>query len=181
MKALLFTMGLLTSCGLYAAQVVSLNDGRQVQLNDDFTWNYIVDTPPAEKQERMAPATPVITMPPSTPVIIGSHKPTTQLSSSGIDIVIGAANFESGELRFPTSITNQSAQSVVLVEVEVTLSDPDNTLISQKSFPVWQSIKRLPDTYLRKKTSQAGRDIVFNVPQHASYLMDIKVTNVESR
>ncbi len=179
MKKQLVLTALLASHGLYAAEVVSLADGRTIQLNDDFTWHYVSESSPTSDP---SPAViPVVQAQPAANIVIGDDKPTLQVSDSGIDVLVGSADYQSGQLRFPTSITNQGSQSIVLVEVMATLFDPQGKQLGQETFSVWQSIKRLPDTYLREKTSKTGRDIVFQVSQQPSYLMDVKIINIETR
>mgnify|MGYP005736848711 FL=1 len=42
MNKLIGLFTLLTSSLVFASQTVTLEDGRQVQLNDDFTWQYVM-------------------------------------------------------------------------------------------------------------------------------------------
>ena len=42
MKTWITLATLLATSSVYAAEVVKLADGREVKLNDDFTWEYVV-------------------------------------------------------------------------------------------------------------------------------------------
>ncbi|MDF4794776.1 DUF3157 family protein, partial [Vibrio parahaemolyticus] len=42
MKTWITLATLLATSSAYAAEVVTLADGRQVKLNDDFTWEYVM-------------------------------------------------------------------------------------------------------------------------------------------
>ncbi len=189
MKTWITLATLLATSSVYAAEVVKLADGREVKLNDDFTWEYVVKkaTPKAtettlEKVEAVETAAvvasttaveavatptpttematiPVVNKKVGTTVVVNTKKPTMQLSDSGVDVLIGSARYEDGELIFPTSITNQSSQSVIQVEVEVQVFDMAGKPLAKQSVTVWQSIKRMADTYLRPQQAEQGKAI----------------------
>ena len=211
MKTWITLATLLASSSVYAAEVVKLADGREVKLNDDFTWEYIVKkaTPKAtettlEKVEAVeaaavvasttaveavatpTPTTEVATIPVvnkkvGTTVVVNAKKPTMQLSDSGVDVLIGSARYEDGELIFPTSLTNQSSQSVIQVEVEVQVFDMAGKPLTKQSVTVWQSIKRLADTYLRPQQAEQGKAIKLAVPQSQQYQFSAEVLEVKTR
>ncbi|MFM2656231.1 DUF3157 family protein [Vibrio owensii] len=208
MKTWITLATLLASSSVYAAEVVKLADGREVKLNDDFTWEYVVKkaTPKAtettlEKAEAVeatattaveavatsAPATtematiPVVNKKVGTTVVVNAKKPTMQLSDSGVDVLIGSASYEDGELIFPTSITNQSSQSVIQVEVEVQVFDMAGKQLAKENITVWQSIKRMADTYLRPQQAEQGKAIKLAVPQSQQYQFSAEVLEVKTR
>ena len=196
MKTWITLATLLASSSVYAAEVVKLADGREVKLNDDFTWEYVVKkaTPKAtettlEKVEAVAtptPTTEIATIPVvnkkvGTTVVVNAKKPTMQLSDSGVDVLIGSASYENGELIFPTSITNQSSQSVIQVEVEVQVFDMTGKPLAKQSVTVWQSIKRMADTYLRPQQAEQGKAIKLAVPQSQQYQFSAEVLEVKTR
>ncbi len=211
MKTWITLATLLASSSVYAAKVVKLADGREVKLNDDFTWEYVVKkaTPKAtettlEKVEAVeaaavvasttaveavatpTPTTEIATIPVvnkkvGTTVAVNAKKPTMQLSDSGVDVLIGSASYENGELIFPTSITNQSSQSVIQVEVEVQVFDMTGKPLAKQSVTVWQSIKRMADTYLRPQQAEQGKAIKLAVPQSQQYQFSAEVLEVKTR
>ena len=211
MKTWITLATLLASSSVYAAEVVKLADGREVKLNDDFTWEYVVKkaTPKAtettlEKVEAVeaaavvasttaveavatpTPTTEIATIPVvnkkvGTTVVVNAKKPTMQLSDSGVDVLIGSASYENGELMFPTSITNQSSQSVIQVEVEVQVFDMTGKPLAKQSVTVWQSIKRMADTYLRPQQAEQGKAIKLAVPQSQQYQFSAEVLEVKTR
>jgi len=211
MKTWITLATLLASSSAYAAEVVKLADGREVKLNDDFTWEYVVKkaTPKAtettlEKVEAVeaaavvasttaveavatpTPTTEIATIPVvnkkvGTTVVVNAKKPTMQLSDSGVDVLIGSASYENGELIFPTSITNQSSQSVIQVEVEVQVFDMTGKPLAKQSVTVWQSIKRMADTYLRPQQAEQGKAIKLAVPQSQQYQFSAEVLEVKTR
>ncbi|MFM2613572.1 DUF3157 family protein [Vibrio campbellii] len=211
MKTWITLATLLASSSVYAAEVVKLADGREVKLNDDFTWEYVVKkaTPKAtettlEKVEAVEAAAvvasttaveavatptpttematiPVVNKKVGTTVVVNAKKPTMQLSDSGVDVLIGSASYENGELIFPTSITNQSSQSVIQVEVEVQVFDMAGKQLAKENITVWQSIKRMADTYLRPQQAEQGKAIKLAVPQSQQYQFSAEVLEVKTR
>ncbi|AQM68436.1 hypothetical protein Vca1114GL_01947 [Vibrio campbellii] len=211
MKTWITLATLLASSSVYAAEVVKLADGREVKLNDDFTWEYVVKkaTPKAtettlEKVEAVEAAAvvasttaveavatptptteigtiPVVNKKVGTTVVVNAKKPTMQLSDSGVDVLIGSASYEDGELIFPTSITNQSSQSVIQVEVEVQVFDMAGKPLAKQSATVWQSIKRMADTYLRPQQAEQGKALKLAVPQSQQYQFSAEVLEVKTR
>ncbi|EKO3519473.1 DUF3157 family protein [Vibrio fluvialis] len=175
-----------------AGEIVTLQDGRDVQLNDDFTWQYVQ---PVETSNSMsvAPAKPAIVA--AAPVLaaplvkaqrgsmieLGSTKPTLQLSNSGVDIVLGSARYRDGQLILPTAITNQSTQSVINIVLQVEILDEQGNLLTTQTTNIWQSIKRMADTYLRPQASVAGKAIEVKVDEAPRYQIRASVTQVESR
>ncbi|WP_075989118.1 DUF3157 family protein [Vibrio fluvialis] len=175
-----------------AGEIVTLQDGRDVQLNDDFTWQYVQ---PVETSNSMsvAPAKPAVVA--ATPVLaaplvkaqrgsmieLGSTKPTLQLSNSGVDIVLGSARYRDGQLILPTAITNQSTQSVINIVLQVEILDEQGNLLTTQTTTIWQSIKRMADTYLRPQASVAGKAIEVKVDEAPRYQIRASVTQVESR
>ncbi|EOC1767489.1 DUF3157 family protein [Vibrio fluvialis] len=175
-----------------AGEIVTLQDGRDVQLNDDFTWQYVQ---PVETSNSMsvAPAKPEVVA--AAPVLaaplvkaqrgsmieLGSSKPTLQLSNSGVDIVLGSARYRDGQLILPTAITNQSTQSVINIVLQVEILDEQGNLLTTQTTTIWQSIKRMADTYLRPQASVAGKAIEVKVDEAPRYQIRASVTQVESR
>ncbi|ELV8697473.1 DUF3157 family protein [Vibrio fluvialis] len=175
-----------------AGEIVTLQDGRDVQLNDDFTWQYVQ---PVETSNSMsvAPAKPEVVA--AAPVLaaplvkaqrgsmieLGSTKPTLQLSNSGVDIVLGRARYRDGQLILPTAITNQSTQSVINIVLQVEILDEQGNLLTTQTTTIWQSIKRMADTYLRPQASVAGKAIEVKVDEAPRYQIRASVTQVESR
>ncbi|PMO37418.1 ribonuclease [Vibrio sp. 10N.222.52.B12] len=200
MKTWITLATLLATSSVYAAEVVKLADGREVKLNDDFTWEYVVNktAPKAaettlENVEAVETAAvvasttaeiatiPVVNKKVGTTVVVNAKKPTMQLSDSGVDVLIGSASYEDGELIFPTSITNQSSQSVIQVEVEVQVFDMAGKQLAKENITVWQSIKRMADTYLRPQQAEQGKTIKLAVPQSQQYQFSAEVLEVKTR
>ncbi|PSW33551.1 DUF3157 domain-containing protein [Photobacterium phosphoreum] len=187
-------IALIASSSAWAAdQTITLKDGRQVILHDNFTWQYKAKTnhpttSPTLKTTTAIPviatsamAIPVISASKGVAVEIGSKKAIQQLSNSGIDVLLTAAHYENGTLIIPTMMTNQSSKSVVNITMKVRLSNNDGKTIASDEFTVWRSINRMPDTYFRPKTQHQGKPITFDVPKAERYFIDAEITDVDMR
>ncbi|MEZ9041273.1 MULTISPECIES: DUF3157 family protein [unclassified Vibrio] len=170
----------------FADQMVTLPDGKQVLLKDDFTWQYV-----APKQTEAATTTseiavPVVAVPVATntrgtTIVVNSKKPSLQLSQSGVDVVLGASRYEDGELIIPTAITNQGTQAVILVSLNISVFTAEGELLAEEEVAVWKSIKRMADTYLRPKTGEEGKLIKLDLEQHPEYQIKAEITEVLTR
>lgn len=170
-----------TSINLMAAETILLSDGRQVMLNDDFTWHYIVQKEDNVDNHTPVIASPVVTTASTTAFDLGDSKPILQLHDAGVDVVLGAAEYKNGALIFPTAITNQSTQSIILVMIDLSIYDLDGNLLKQQSTEAWLAIKRLADTYLRPKQATQGREITVTVPKFDQYQIKAEITEVKTR
>ncbi|MGR5169189.1 DUF3157 family protein [Vibrio astriarenae] len=176
------------SFGVFAAQTVTLEDGRQIMLKDDFTWHYVEPEVSQAEEVREVEATtpavtaaPVVTLPSTSAFTIGDSKPTLQVSNAGIDLILGPASYQKGAVTFPTAVTNQSTQSVILVTVEITLYDTAGNQVGKQSADAWLAIKRLADTYLRPKQATQGRELTIAAPELEQYQIHAEITEVKTR
>lgn len=176
---------ILTSTAM-AEQRVRLDDGREVILNDNFTWQYINNASSAQAKstalDKTQPATiPLIEKKVASLITLDSKRPSMQLSNSGVEVLLGSPSYAEGKLIIPTSITNQSLNSVILIEAEVEISTPDKQTLVKKSITIWQSIKRMPDTYLRPEQVEQGRSIELKVDKQEQYFVSANITNLVTR
>ncbi|WP_333919053.1 DUF3157 family protein [Vibrio crassostreae] len=191
MKSYLLIASALLSSSAFADQMVTLQDGKQVLLKDDFTWQYVAQKQAEEvatTSEIAVPvaAVPVVAVPVTTntrgtTIVVNSKKPSLQLSQSGVDVVLGASRYEGGELIIPTAITNQGTQAVILVSLNISVFTAEGTLLAEEEVAVWKSIKRMADTYLRPKMGEEGKLIKIDLEQHPEYQIKAEITEVLAR
>ncbi|ROP12948.1 DUF3157 family protein [Vibrio crassostreae] len=191
MKSYLLIASALLSSSAFADQMVTLQDGKQILLKDDFTWQYVAQKQAEEvatTSEIAVPvaAVPVVAVPVTTntrgtTIVVNSKKPSLQLSQSGVDVVLGASRYEGGELIIPTAITNQGTQAVILVSLNISVFTAEGTLLAEEEVAVWKSIKRMADTYLRPKTGEEGKLIKIDLEQHPEYQIKAEITEVLAR
>ncbi|CAK1802447.1 Ribonuclease [Vibrio crassostreae] len=191
MKSYLLIASALLSSSAFADQMVTLQDGKQVLLKDDFTWQYMAQKQAEEvatTSEIAVPvaAVPVVAVPVTTntrgtTIVVNNKKPSLQLSQSGVDVVLGASRYEGGKLIIPTAITNQGTQAVILVSLNISVFTAEGTLLAEEEVAVWKSIKRMADTYLRPKTGEEGKLIKIDLEQHPEYQIKAEITEVLAR
>lgn len=170
-----------TASAASCAQVLTLTleDGRQVKLNEDFTWQYV--EPQSMSQETVIHAAPIAQKARATTFEMGSEKPILQLSDSGVEVVLGAAYYQGDTLVIPTAITNQSSQSVIAVVLSITIYDNQGQPLFTQQLPIWQSIKRMADSYLRPQTQAQGKPITLQVDRQQGYQISANIERVEMR
>ncbi|KJG00942.1 DUF3157 family protein [Photobacterium angustum] len=195
----LFVVALTTVQPVWAAdQTVTLEDGRQVILHDDFTWQYHQQSTktltsehshsktsvtsqavPLKANSETQNAIPLVTASKAVNVSLSKPKNIQQLSNSGVDILLQAPQYKDGQLIIPTMLTNQGSKSVMSIALRVTLNNADNQKIESQDVTLWRSIKRMPETYFRAKTQQKGKDIIFTVPKMNDYKIQTEIIDVE--
>ena len=188
MKSYLLIASALLSSSAFADQMVTLQDGKQILLKDDFTWQYVAQEQTETTSEIAVPVTaapvvavPIVTNVRGTTIVVDSKKPSLQLSQSGVDVVLGASRYEDGELIIPTAITNQGTQAVILVSLKLGVYSPNGELLEEKTVAVWKSIKRMADTYLRPKTDAEGTSLNLAVDQYPEYQIKAEIVEVLAR
>lgn len=187
-------IALIASSSTWAAdQTITLNDGRQVILHDNFTWQYkpqandslIKQTPKTTEAIPVITAStiaiPVISASKGVVIELGTQKAIQQLNDSGMDVLLTAAHYENGTLVIPTMMTNQNSRSVTDVTLKVRLSNAQGQTIATDNFTLWHAINRMPDTYFRPKTQHQGKPITFKVPKADSYFIHAEITNIDLR
>jgi len=172
---------LLLSLPAFAGEVarVTLDNGTQVVLKDDFTWEYAIleaqpqlSNPEGKQLQALTPA---------------AMAQVTLLSSAALDgVKVGFSNSEwdGDTLGLNFDLQSSTAKNVVMVEVEVTLFDDTGKQLITESFNVWQAQYRLPETYLREGDQRPSRTVwLENISQDTwkKQLLSLKVVEVKSR
>ncbi len=132
---------------------VTLPDGRQVQLNDDFTWEYLVVKPaePVKALAEGAKASAVVAV--AAPVLTDQAKAHPELLSQAArdGIVVKLDKVEGTDpLMFTFMVGNTGTRNVVGVRGWVTLFSQEGVQLSRQEARFWVAENRLPETYLRK-------------------------------
>ncbi len=96
-------------------------------------------------------------------------------------MVLGAAYYQGDTLVIPTAITNQSSQSVIAVVLSITLYDKQGQPLLTQQLPIWQSIKRMADSYLRPQTQAQGKPITLQIDRQQGYQISANIERVEMR
>ncbi|MFM2579181.1 DUF3157 family protein [Vibrio fortis] len=187
MRSYLLVASALLSGTVFADQLITLPDGKQVNLKDDFTWEYVTTKVESEVTTSGTPAKPSIAAIPVATAVTGTTiklsdtKPSLQLSKSGVDILLGTASYQDGELVIPTAITNQSTQPIIFVSLKVKVFSTEGELLAEQQVDTWKSIKRMAETYLRPQSSAEGKSIKLVVDKQDQYQLQAEVIEVLAR
>ena len=187
MRSYLLMASALLSGTAFADQLITLPDGKQVNLKDDFTWEYVTTKVESEVTTSGTPAKPSIAAIPvatsvtGTTIKLNDTKPSLQLSKSGVDILLGTASYQDGKLVIPTAITNQGTQPIIFVSLKVKVFSTEGELLAEQQVDTWKSIKRMAETYLRPQSSAEGKSIKLAVDKQDQYQLQAEVIEVLAR
>lgn len=190
---------LLLSSSVMAADVatITLENGAQVRLKDDFTWEYIItETKAAEIPVAVAAAPSANIVSTSTAAVAAA--PVTTLTANaiarpellgstakdGIKVTFTDSQWKGNKLGLTFELASTSGEHVTLVEVEASFFADDGSLLKTEKLEVWEAIFRMPETYLRKGEQRKSRVIwVEDVDKNRwqKQLVNLKITEINSR
>ena len=165
---------------------VTLPDGRQVQLNDDFTWEYLVVKPAEPVQsvtaEENAGAVVAVAAPVLTDQAKANPELLAQMARDGVVVKLDKIE-GSDPLALTFMVSNTGSRNVVGVRGMVTLFSADGVQLSRQEARFWVGENRLPESYLRK--GQQRPSMVLEVPRPAGLtgkpLVRVEIEEVEFR
>lgn len=179
-KAYIIACCLLFSASAAATELtrVVLEDGTEVVLNDDFTWQYVLLTVP-DSESGTAPLASQL-----TPAVMANSALMTTSVSQGVRVSFKSASWDNDELGLDFSIDNTSSLTVLKVTIAATLFDDSGNKIITTEFNVWQATNRLPETYLRKGQQRVSRTFKLddiNPTQWQKQFISLTIIAVETR
>lgn len=202
---------LLLSSSVMAADVapevarVTLENGAQVRLKDDFTWEYIVTetkaaaavlttqavasavNAPVVATSAAVAAAPVATAAPVTTLTANAIARPELLGSTakdGIKVSFTDSQWKGDKLGLSFELASTSGEHVTLVEVEASFFADEGTLLKTEKLEVWEAIFRMPETYLRKGEQRKSPVIWvegIDKNQWQKQLINLKITEINSR
>lgn len=186
-KAYIIACSLLFSASVAAttelARIV-LEDGTEVVLNDDFTWQYVLLSTP----DRNADSTPLTSTPKLAPKLTSTAMANSALMttnvSQGVRVTFKSAQWDDDALGLDFSLENNSPLTVLKVTIAATLFDDTGNKITTSEFNVWQATGRLPETYLRKGQQRDSRVFQLdsiNSAQWQKQYISLNIIAVETR
>lgn len=148
---------------------VTLPDGRQVQLNDDFTWEYLVvkQAEPVKGNEALAKSGAVVAVAVAAPVLTEQAKAHPELLSQAVrdGIMVKLDKVEGTDpMALSFQISNTGTRNVVGVRGWVTLFSADGVQLQRQEARFWVAENRLPETYLRKGQVRPARGLEVSRP-----------------
>jgi Protein of unknown function (DUF3157) len=157
---------------------VTLPDGRQVQLNDDFTWEYLLIKPTASGDV----VTGAVAVPVLTEQAMTNPDLLAQAFKDGIGVKLDKIE-GSDPLSLQFMVSNTGSRSVVRVRGSVTLFSEQGAQLARQEARFWVGENRLPESYLRK--GQQRPSLVLEMPRPAGLtgqpLVRVEIEEVEFR
>ncbi|MGY3943935.1 DUF3157 family protein [Aeromonas tecta] len=157
---------------------VTLADGRQVQLNDDFTWEYLLVKPatPAEV------ATGAVVAPVLTEQALTNPDMLSQATKDGINVKLELVEGDD-PLLLHFKLSNSGTRNVVRVNGTVTLFSEQGAQLGSQAVRFWAGENRLPESYLRKGEQRPSRAIELARPAglNSKPLVRVQIDEVEFR
>lgn len=154
-----------------AATQLTLPDGREVVLEDDFTWHYLLTTP---AQSGVAPRLSQQAM--AEPALL------SQSTAQGVTVALTDRIQEGDRMRLELQVHNQQAGSVVQVEGQVVFYSEQGEQLQTLPLRLWQSIYQMPDTYLRQGDKKPfTTDWLTLPPGQTRPLLQLQITEVKRR
>ncbi|HEH9404360.1 DUF3157 family protein [Aeromonas piscicola] len=157
---------------------VTLPDGRQVQLNDDFTWEYLLIKPTASGEV----VTGGVAVPVLTEQAMTNPDLLAQAVKDGISVKLDKIE-GSDPLSLQFLVSNTGSRSVVRVRGSVTLFSEQGAQLVKQEARFWVGENRLPESYLRK--GQQRPSLVLEMPRPAGLtgkpLVRVEIEEVEFR
>ena len=163
---------------------VVLEDGTEVVLNDDFTWQYVLlNQPKADANTDTETKTASLT-PQLTPAAMANTVLMTTNVSQSVRVTFKSASWDDTELGLDFDIENTSPLTVLKVTIAATLFDDSGNKITTSEFDVWQAKNRLPETYLRKGQQRVSRTFKLDdikASQWQKQFISLTIIAVETR
>lgn len=196
---------LLLTSSVMAADVanITLENGAQVRLKDDFTWEYVITETKAAPNALAAaavasassnvasvPSAAVTTQTVAAPVTTLTATAITQpellgsTAKDGIKVSFAEGQWKGDKLGFSFDLASTSGEHVTLVEVEASFFADNGTLLKTEKLEVWEAISRMPETYLRKGEQRKSSVIWvegIDKAQWQKQLINLKITEINSR
>ena len=155
-----------------------LPDGRLIQIEDDFTWHYVLEASaakPTQPQSR-GDVTQLGTQVLADPALLHTA------AASGVKVHLLKQVRDDDQLGLTLEVSNLAAGSVVGVQGRITLYSAQGVQLSQQESPFWQAEYRLPESYLRQDQRRTFRTIWLTWPrQEPMPLVRLEILGAERR
>lgn len=127
-------------------QQLTLPDGKEVVLYDDFTWSYrIIEKPQTASGQASTPASEQLTAQAKQDQgLLGT------VAAQGVKVELLDKQIRGQSLELQVQVSNLAAGSVVNVRGVATLYTPEGKEIGKYPVSFWQAEYRLPESYLRE-------------------------------
>ena len=159
-------------------QQTHLADGRLIQIEDDFTWHYVLEASAAKptQPQSQSDVTQLGDQVLADPGLLHTD------AASGVKVHLLKQVRDGDQLGMTVEVTNLAAGSVVRVQGRITLYSAQGVQLSQQESPFWQAEYRLPESYLRQDQTRTFRTIWLPWPsQEPMPLVRLEILGAERR
>ena len=159
-------------------QQTQLADGRLIQIEDDFTWHYVLEASAAKQTQPQSQ----VDMTQLGAQVLADPALLHTAAASGVKVHLLKQVRDGDQLGLSVAVTNLAAGSVVRVQGRLTLYSAQGVQISQQESPFWQAEYRLPESYLRQAQTRTFRTIWLPWPsQEPMPLVRLEILGAERR
>lgn len=205
------TMAATTQVGTF-----TLENGTQVVLNDDFTWEYVLTqkvpakTNSAPEVSKQAALTQPAAMTSSVAATAGEKSAVTvaainsssstetetlttkamtstellgKTAKNGISVSLAQAKWDGDKLGLIFTLESSNSDSMVTVLIDANFYNDQGVKLNEQELPIWQAIKRMPETYLRKGEKRQSKVIWvegIDKQQWKKQLLILKITELDT-
>ncbi|MBB1268450.1 DUF3157 family protein [Shewanella sp. SR44-3] len=147
----------------------TLENGAEVLLKDDFTWEYIV-----VEQDTQTLAS----------IVLAQPELLTSTAKDGIKVSLANSVWDGERLGLTFDLTSSSSDHIVLVEVATKFYSDSGLALKTETLDVWKATFRLPETYLRKGEQRQSRTLWvegIDKSQWQKQLLQLSISELKSR
>lgn len=192
--SMLFLLSVISPILSKQLDVLTLKDGTLIQINDDFSWEYVIeearDTDINETVFTPLPIAPTTTnlTKPAGEVLPINMPPQPEVSNStdknGINVRFVNSQWDNNRVGLTFELTSHSEENYVIIALEINLISDKGKRLTNTIVNVWQASYRLPETYLRNKQMRQSRIIWIegiDKTQWHNKAMNITIKQMKSR
>lgn len=179
-------------------EIITLQDGTQVRLNKDFTWEYVIIENSSIGGSTIQPKPLFISPTPIKEIVASNNTVNHPLLSTDISAPVLSTSTTKNDIKISLietqwdneragltfELTSHSQQNYVIITLDISLYSDSGLLLKKQTVNVWQASFRLPETYLRINQIRNSRVIwIDNVDktQWKKKLISLEIQEMKSR
>lgn len=141
--------------------VVTLQDGSVIQINADFTWQYVTISKAVNSQPHSPFLKQTEDLQPinAKPLPLKKRTQNNSANKHGIAVKLIKMQWVNNRLGLTFELLNNSDENYVVIALEIDIFSDTGDLLKSTVVNVWQASFRLPDTYLRANEIRQSRII----------------------
>lgn len=173
----------LSACHAAVIEQVTLKDGRQIAINDDYSWNVILtETNTAAPEAVAADAITSSRKANLSAQALANPALLHDTVSQGVRVQLIPHPDQAASGQIELSVSNLQETSVVQIMGRISFYDQQGVWLADQETRFWQAEYRLPETYLRKQQIRPFTTEPLSIPKDAVINMTrLTILKVERR